>query len=159
DDPAVAVHAARCQRLDRALEAVERVLRPIHHDLEGLVVVIPAGLTLCLSHDDTSQGQRREPARDAQPALKRARFIARCRREGSSMRRPLLEYDADCAFCRRWVARWRARTGDAVRYRPLRRRARAVQLIEPSGRRYQGAEAVFRVLARDPRMRLVSWLA
>jgi predicted DCC family thiol-disulfide oxidoreductase YuxK len=75
------------------------------------------------------------------------------------MRRPLLLYDSHCAFCRRWVARWRARTGDTVRYRPFRHRARAVQLIEPSGERYQGAEAVFRVLARDPRMRPVSWLA
>ena len=87
------------------------------------------------------------------------------------MRRPLLVYDADCEFCRRWVERWRARTGDAIRYRPLQQRAplvrlgvtraaatRAIQLIEPGGQRAEGAEAVFRVLARDPRLRWVARL-
>lgn len=78
--------------------------------------------------------------------------------------RPLMIYDADCAFCRRWIERWRARTGHAVVYRPLQhpglrghlkvpRRAarRAVQLID-QGKRYEGANAVFRALARAPRM-------
>jgi len=87
------------------------------------------------------------------------------------MRRPLLIYDADCGFCRRWVARWRARTGRAVRYAPLQRpgllarhripRAdarRAVQLVEPSGARYQGAEAVFRTLERAPALRAAARL-
>jgi predicted DCC family thiol-disulfide oxidoreductase YuxK len=76
-------------------------------------------------------------------------------------RAPLLVYDAECAFCRRAVARWRARTGARVRYAPLQtprllgklgidRSAarRSVQLLEPDGRRYQGAAAVFRTLAR-----------
>ena len=70
--------------------------------------------------------------------------------------RPLVLYDGKCAFCRRWVDRWRARTGDAVVYRPSRRARRAVQLIDSNGKRYQGAEAVFRALRHAPRMRLVA---
>jgi predicted DCC family thiol-disulfide oxidoreductase YuxK len=82
--------------------------------------------------------------------------------------RPLMIYDADCAFCRRWVERWRARTGPAVVYRPLqhpglrgrlkipRRSARrAVQLVD-HGKRHEGADAVFRALARAPRMRTIA---
>jgi len=86
-------------------------------------------------------------------------------------KRPLLFYDGDCGFCRRWIARWRARTGKAVDYVPfqrtfVRRRWRvtraaarqSVQLLEPSGRRSSGAEAVARVLGRAPRLALVSRL-
>jgi predicted DCC family thiol-disulfide oxidoreductase YuxK len=74
---------------------------------------------------------------------------------------PLLIYDGDCGFCRAWVERWRRATGRRVRFLPFqspgllraygipRRSAeRAVQLLEPDGRRYLGAEAVFRVLQR-----------
>lgn len=84
------------------------------------------------------------------------------------LRRPLMVYDGDCGFCRRWVARWRAQTGRRVRYAPQGplllwllgiRRAdarRAVQLVEPSGRISQGAQAAFRALAhaRSPAVRL-----
>ena len=34
-------------------------------------------------------------------------------------RPPILYWDGDCRFCRRWVERWRATTGDAVEYRTL----------------------------------------
>ena len=81
----------------------------------------------------------------------------------ASRRRPALFYDADCGFCRRWIARWSRTTGDRVRYLPYqqrggmswryavsRRAARsAVQLVEPDGRRYSGAQAVFRILLRS----------
>ena len=70
--------------------------------------------------------------------------------------RPVLLFDGKCAFCRRWVERWRARTGDAVIYRRSRRARRAVQLIDSDGKRYEGAEAVFRALSRAPRLRLVA---
>lgn len=33
--------------------------------------------------------------------------------------KPVLYWDADCNFCRRWVGRWREGTGDAVEYRTL----------------------------------------
>ncbi|WP_426744577.1 lipase maturation factor family protein [Myxococcus faecalis] len=75
----------------------------------------------------------------------------------------LLLYDADCGFCRRWVARWKQRSDGGVRFLPgrswlllllgipRRNMRRATQLVEPSGRVTQGAEAVFRALARSPR--------
>lgn len=74
------------------------------------------------------------------------------------MKKPLLVYDADCGFCRRWVAGWKARTGDRVDYEPSETAAArlpdipkkafdaSVWLIEPD-RRSSGAEAVFRTLA------------
>jgi predicted DCC family thiol-disulfide oxidoreductase YuxK len=34
-------------------------------------------------------------------------------------RRPVLYWDADCSFCRRWVERWKADSGDAVEYETL----------------------------------------
>ncbi len=75
------------------------------------------------------------------------------------MKRPVLVFDGDCGFCRRWVWRWKALTGDAVEYAPYQsaaarfpriseqRFAGAVHLIEPGGQSYSGAEAVFRLLA------------
>ena len=89
-----------------------------------------------------------------------------------TVEKPLLIYDAACAFCRRWVARWQARTGDRIAYAPLQEpgllerlgvpRAaalRAVQLVTPSGARYEGAEAVFRALGSTPGLRLITRLA
>ena len=73
--------------------------------------------------------------------------------------KPLLIFDGECGFCRAWIERWRAITGDRVEYAasqqvaerfpeiPRERFARAVQLIEPDGTRYEAAEAVFRSLA------------
>jgi len=74
---------------------------------------------------------------------------------------PVLIYDADCGFCRSWIARWRRSTGERVRYRPfqsawvrwrygVRRRdaRRASQLIDADGRRYAGAAAMLRALLR-----------
>ncbi|MCE9670949.1 lipase maturation factor family protein [Myxococcus stipitatus] len=72
-------------------------------------------------------------------------------------------YDGDCGFCRRWVARWSARTEGRVRFLPgsdwrrwllgisSKRMRRAMQLVEPSGRYSQGAEAAFRALTWSPR--------
>jgi len=81
--------------------------------------------------------------------------------------KPLMVFDGDCNFCRRWISRWRETTGGRVEYLPFQdtsiaarfpeipaeRFAGAVQLIEPDGRVYGGAQAVFRVLATAPRMR------
>ena len=75
------------------------------------------------------------------------------------MRKPLLIYDGDCAFCKRWVTRWRRLTGEHVDYAPFQEVAsqfphvppqhfeKAVHLIEPDGSVTSGAEAVFRTLA------------
>jgi len=79
------------------------------------------------------------------------------------MRRPLLIYDGDCAFCRRWVARLKRRTGRRVIFRPFqqrgllaqlgvrRREARhAAQLLEPDGERLTGAAAILRTVEHGP---------
>jgi predicted DCC family thiol-disulfide oxidoreductase YuxK len=75
---------------------------------------------------------------------------------------PLLVFDADCGFCRTWVARWRRLLGDRVACEPFQTAAarfpsiprsrfrHALHLILPDGTVYQGAEAVFRSLAMAP---------
>ena len=82
------------------------------------------------------------------------------RRVANAPEKPLLIFDGECHFCRRWIERWREITGDAVDYAPSQevadkfpeippeQFAGAVQLIEPNGRVVRGAEAVFRSLAR-----------
>ena len=84
--------------------------------------------------------------------------------------RPVLIYDGDCGFCRRWVERWRATTGDAIEYAtseaaaprfpeiPRERLAEAVAFAEPDGRVTFGAEAVFRALAHEPGRAWPLWL-
>ncbi len=83
--------------------------------------------------------------------------------------RPLMIFDGDCGFCRRWVARWREVTGDTVDYAPYQQVAtelpeipaeafrRAVQLVEPGRMRSQGAEAVFRSLSYAPGRAWMLW--
>lgn len=62
--------------------------------------------------------------------------------------RPLVLFDADCRFCRRWIERWRAITGERVDYRPSdEAKSESLQWIAPDGTQCAGAEAVFRVLA------------
>ena len=78
--------------------------------------------------------------------------------------KPLLVYDGDCGFCTLWINRWRCATGDLVDYSPSQEPHIAerfpeiprvafdssVQLIEPDGSVYNGAEAVFRSLSHHP---------
>ncbi|MBI3449245.1 MAG: lipase maturation factor family protein [Acidobacteria bacterium] len=76
--------------------------------------------------------------------------------------KPLLIWDADCSFCRKWIGRWQLATGDRVEYAtstavgdrfpeiPKEEFARSVQLVETDGKIYRGAEAVLRALARAP---------
>ncbi|MBI2061286.1 MAG: lipase maturation factor family protein [Nitrospirae bacterium] len=76
--------------------------------------------------------------------------------------KPLLVYDGDCGFCRHWIARWRHFTQDHIEYAPYQQVAErfpnipkcdfetSVRLIEPDGRTFGGAEAVFRALAHSP---------
>jgi len=73
---------------------------------------------------------------------------------------PLLAYDGTCRFCAYWVRYWQRLTGERVRYAPYQEVAadhpgvseeefaRAIQLFEPEGAHYRGADAAFRVLAR-----------
>jgi predicted DCC family thiol-disulfide oxidoreductase YuxK len=76
--------------------------------------------------------------------------------------RPILIFDGDCGFCRRWIERWKSETGDAVDYAPSQEVAgrfpeipveafrRSVQLVLPTGEVREGAEAVLRALAEAP---------
>jgi len=80
----------------------------------------------------------------------------------ATSRLPVLAYDGDCGFCAYWVRYWQRLTGERVRYAPyqeiaadhsdvpVEEFARAIQLFEPEGARYSGADAAFRVLARAP---------
>jgi lipase maturation factor 1 len=84
--------------------------------------------------------------------------------------RPLMVFDGDCRFCRRWIARWKNSTGDAVDYLPFQEEEialrfpeipradleEAVHLVLPDGTVFRGAHAVFRSLAEGGRHR---WLA
>jgi predicted DCC family thiol-disulfide oxidoreductase YuxK len=84
--------------------------------------------------------------------------------------RPLLIYDGDCGFCRRWVARWRRWTGERVSYAPSQDVARdfpqipaqrfreSVVLIEPDGRVSYGAEAAARSLAVRAPGKVLLWI-
>lgn len=76
--------------------------------------------------------------------------------------KPLLIFDGDCNFCRLWIARWKLVTKDHVDYAPsqevghlypqidAQKFEASVQLVEPDGQVYDGAEAVFRTLAHAP---------
>jgi predicted DCC family thiol-disulfide oxidoreductase YuxK len=79
--------------------------------------------------------------------------------------KPLMVFDGDCNFCKLWIRRWQQMTGDDVDYLPAqdpsvakqfpeiprRQFDTAVQLIEPSGAVYSGAESVFRLLSKNPK--------
>lgn len=63
---------------------------------------------------------------------------------------PVLLFDGDCGFCRRWVERWRRRVGEAAELRPFpdgEADRSSVRLVMPDGGELRGAEAVFRLLA------------
>ncbi len=74
---------------------------------------------------------------------------------------PLMIFDGDCGFCRRWIARWQQTTGGLVEYLPLQdprvaerfpelsreQLEQAVHFIARTGEVASGAEAVCRALA------------
>jgi predicted DCC family thiol-disulfide oxidoreductase YuxK/uncharacterized membrane protein YphA (DoxX/SURF4 family) len=79
--------------------------------------------------------------------------------------KPLLVFDGDCQFCRRWIARWKNATAGKVDYLPFQDEslaarfpeipradfAEAVHLVLPDGSVCRGAEAVLRALAEGGR--------
>src|SRR5436190_1726903 len=83
--------------------------------------------------------------------------------------KPLLIFDGDCHFCRRWIERWRELTAGAVDYAPSQAVARtfpeippeafeqSVQFIDSDGTVFSGAEAVFRSLGRSRSRRWMVW--
>jgi predicted DCC family thiol-disulfide oxidoreductase YuxK len=87
----------------------------------------------------------------------------------TSPAKPLLIFDGDCHFCRRWVERWREMTAGAVDYAPFQEVAsrfpeipreafeNAVHFIERDGTVYRAAEAVFRSLGTTRGGRGLIW--
>lgn len=85
--------------------------------------------------------------------------------------KPVLIFDGDCGFCRKWIARWQKATGNKVSYAPYQKVAsrypqipmdrfeRAVQLVEGDGKVYSAAAAVFRSLSYAGKRRAVLWWA
>src|SRR3954470_16458762 len=72
--------------------------------------------------------------------------------------KPVLLYDGDCSFCRRWVERWKALTGETIEFAPSQEAGprfpqipkedfeKSVWLVEPDGHVTGAAKAVFRSL-------------
>ena len=79
------------------------------------------------------------------------------------LRKPILVFDGDCAFCRVWSARIERWSGGAVECVSMAQAAdrfpqvvkegwkEAVGLLDADGNIYRGAEAVLRSLALSPR--------
>src|SRR5438477_9442734 len=83
--------------------------------------------------------------------------------------KPLIIWDGECHFCRRWIERWREITRDAVDYAtsqesaerfpeiPREQFERSVIFIESDGSVFLGAEAVFRPLRCRSSKKWLAW--
>src|SRR5689334_22713253 len=83
--------------------------------------------------------------------------------------KPILIWDGDCHFCKRWMERWRAITGDEVdyissqeigdRFPEVSREQfqRSIVYVQPSGDVCVAAEAAYRSLGRRRSKRWLSW--
>jgi len=83
--------------------------------------------------------------------------------------KPLMVWDGDCSFCRRWITRWKHLTGGAIEYQPSQivgekfpqipkaEFGKSVFLVEPDGKITRAAEAVFRSLSHAGFYRWLLW--
>src|SRR5436190_5271082 len=83
--------------------------------------------------------------------------------------KPLMIWDGECHFCKRWIERWREITGGEVDYAtyqdaahrfpeiPVEQFKRAVALIEPTGEAFFAAEAVHRSLGYRSSRKWLAW--
>jgi predicted DCC family thiol-disulfide oxidoreductase YuxK len=83
--------------------------------------------------------------------------------------RPLMIWDGECHFCRRWIERWREMTAGDVDYAtyqeaadrfpeiPLEVFKRAIIFIEPDGETFFAAQAVYRSLACRFSRKWLAW--
>ena len=100
---------------------------------------------------------------------RRARIINTLKEEKPPIK-PVMIYDGDCGFCRRWINRWQYATGERIEYLPAHEAkerypsissddlVRSVHLVEPLGEVSTGAHAVFRTLALGSRKRWPLWV-
>ncbi|PYJ39640.1 MAG: hypothetical protein DME81_03055 [Verrucomicrobia bacterium] len=90
-------------------------------------------------------------------------------RVSNPLSKPLMIWDGECHFCRRWIERWREITAGEVDYAtyqeaadrfpeiPLEQFQRAVAFIEPDGKTFFAAEAVYRSLACRSSRKWMAW--
>src|SRR6266480_5961126 len=90
-------------------------------------------------------------------------------RVSNPLSKPLMIWDGECHFCRRWIERWREITAGEVDYAtyqeaadrfpeiPLEQFQRAVAFIEPDGKAFFAAEAVYRSLACRSSRKWMTW--
>jgi len=83
--------------------------------------------------------------------------------------KPLMIWDGDCHFCKRWIERWREVTAGKVDYAtyqeaaarfpeiPVEQFQRAVAFIEPDGGAFFAAEAVYRSLRYRSSRKWLAW--
>src|SRR5438034_8084700 len=83
--------------------------------------------------------------------------------------KPLMIWDGECHFCKRWIERWREITAGKVEYAtyqqaahqfpeiPVEQFKRAMALIEPGGETFFAAEAVYRSLGYRSSRRWLAW--
>jgi len=83
--------------------------------------------------------------------------------------KPLIVWDGECHFCRRWIERWKEITGDAIDYETSQNIGdrfpeiareqfeRSVIFIESDGTVFSGAEAVFRSLRCRSSKKWLAW--
>src|SRR6266496_1203433 len=83
--------------------------------------------------------------------------------------KPLMIWDGECHFCKRWIERWREITAgkvDYVTYQeatnrfpeiPIEQFKRAVAFVEPDGNAFFAAEAVYRSLRYRSSRRWLAW--
>src|SRR5882724_651409 len=83
--------------------------------------------------------------------------------------KPLMIWDGECHFCKRWIERWREITAGKVDYAtyqeaahqfpeiPVEQFKRAVGLIEPDGTAFFAAEAVYRSLRYRSSRKWLAW--
>jgi predicted DCC family thiol-disulfide oxidoreductase YuxK len=83
--------------------------------------------------------------------------------------KPLMIWDGECHFCKRWIERWREITAGQVDYAtyqeaanrfpeiPIEQFKRAVAFIEPDGKAFFAAEAVYRSLRNRSSRRWLAW--
>ena len=83
--------------------------------------------------------------------------------------RPLMIWDGECHFCRRWIERWREITAGQIDYAtyqeaagrfpeiPLEQFKRAIAFVEPDGKTSFAAEAVYRSLACRSSRKWLAW--
>ena len=77
--------------------------------------------------------------------------------------KPIMIYDGECLFCRRWIVRWERITGDRVEYKPYQEGlekfpqlsekdcAEAVKFVDVDEKVYSAAEAVLKALMYSKR--------